>query len=117
MSDTQLSALQQVVPEITAAVNGFRSESVQRDAFRVPVDLAAFDLCRIDWNESAMSTALLAGLLGHAGYREVIDKLAAIESASLSPSPCLTDRPGALTADELRTMARRAGRGEHVSLA
>lgn len=117
MSDTQLSALLEVMPEIAAAVNDFQSESVQRDAFRVLVDLAGFDVSCIDWTEAGISTALLEGLLGQAGLGEVMDKLAALESASLSPLPDPADRQDACTPDELRDMARRAGRGEPVSLA
>ena len=115
MSDTQLSALLEVMPDIAAAVNDFKSESVQRDAFRVLVDVAGFDISRIDWSEAGMSTALLEGLLGEAGFQEVVEKLAAFESAL--PSPDQADRPDAHKPDELREMARQASRGEPVSLA
>lgn len=115
MSDTQLSALLEVMPEIAAAVNDFESESVQRDAFRVLVDVAGFDISRIDWSEAGMSTALLEGLLGESGFQEVVDKLTAFESAL--PSPDQADRPDAHTPDELREMARQASRGAPVSLA
>lgn len=115
MSDTQLSALLEVMPEIAAVVNDFKSESVQRDAFRVLVNVAGFDVSSVDWNETGMSTALLEGLLAEAGFQEVVDKLAAFEVASLSPDQA--DRPDGHTPDELREMARQAGRGEPVSLA
>ncbi|WP_419916696.1 hypothetical protein [Candidatus Poriferisodalis sp.] len=117
MSDTQLSAWLEVMPEIAAVVNDFQSEAVQRDAFRVLVDLAGFDVSRIDWNETAMSTALLEGLLGQAGFGELMDKLAAIESTSSSLAPDEVERRSSLSPEELREMARRAGRGEPVSLA
>jgi len=117
VSDTQLGALLEVMPEIAAAVNDFQSESVQRDAFRVLVDVAGFDVSCIDWNEAEMSTALLEGLLGHAGFGEVMDKLAALESASFSSLPDQADRQDGCTPEELRDMAQRAGRGEPVSLA
>lgn len=117
VSDTQLSAWLEVMPEIAAAVNDFQSEAVQRDAFRVLVDLAGFDVSRIDWNETAMSTALLEGLLGQAGFGELIDKLAAIESTSSSLAPDEVERRRALSPEELREMARQASRGEPVSLA
>jgi hypothetical protein len=117
VSDTQLSALLEVMPEIAAAVNDFQSEAVQRDAFRVLVDLAGFDVSCIDWNEAAMSTALLEGLLGQAGFGDLMDKLSAIESASPSLSPDEAELRGALGSEELREMARQAGRGEPVSLA
>ncbi len=117
MSDEQFSALLEVMPEIAAAVNGFQSEAVQRDAFRVLVDLAGFDVSRIDWNESAMSAALLEGLLGQAGFGELMDKLAAIEATSSSLAPDEVERQGALSPEELREMARQAGRGEPVSFA
>ncbi|MCY3894432.1 MAG: hypothetical protein OXF65_14200 [Acidimicrobiaceae bacterium] len=115
MSDTQLNALLEVMPGIAAAVNDFESESVQRDAFRVLVDVAGFDVSCIDWNEAGISTALFEGLLGESGFQEVVDKLAAFESAL--PSPDQADRQDAHTPDELREMARQAGRGEPVSLA
>ncbi|WP_419863046.1 hypothetical protein [Candidatus Poriferisodalis sp.] len=115
MSDTQLSALLEVMPDIAAAVNDFKSESVQRDAFRVLVDVAGFDVSCIDWDETGMSTALLEGLLGEAGFQEIVDKLEAFETAS--PLSDQADRPDAYTPEELREMARRAGRGEPVSLA
>lgn len=117
VSDEQFSALLEVMPEIAAAVNGFQSEAVQRDAFRVLVDLAGFDVSRIDWNESAMSAALLEGLLGQAGFGELMDKLAAIEATSSSLAPDEVERQGALSPEELREMARQAGRGEPVSFA
>ena len=117
MSDEQFSALLEVMPEIAAAVNDFQSEAVQRDAFRVLVDLAGFDVSRIDWNETAMSTALLEELLGQAGFGELMDKLAAIESASPSLSPDEAGRRDSLSPEELREMARQAGRGERVSFA
>lgn len=117
MADTQLSALLEVMPNIAAAVNDFQSESVQRDAFRVLVDAAGFDVSCVDWDETAMSTALLEGFLGPAGLQEVMDKLAATEPDSLSSSSADTDRQDARTVDELRAMARQAGRGEAVSLA
>ena len=117
MSDTQFSALLDVMPEIAAAVNDFESESVQRDAFRVLVDVAGFDVSCVELNEAGMSTALLEGLLGKARFQEVIDKVATLESAALSSSSDQADRQGARTPEELRDMARRAARGEPVSLA
>ena len=115
MSDTQLSALLEVMPEIAAAVNDFDSESVQRDAFRLLVDVAGFDVSCIDWDEAAISTALLEGLLGQAGFQEVVDKLAAFEAAS--PLSDQADRQDARSPDELRALAQQAGYGEPVSLA
>ena len=117
MSDTQLSALLEVMPEIAAAVNGFQSETVQRDAFWVLVDAAGFDVSCIDWNETAMSVVLLEGLLGSAGVQEVMHKLAAIDSSSLRPLSDQADRQDAFSPDELLDMARQVGRGEPVSLA
>ena len=64
-----------------------------------------------------MSTALLDGLLGHASFGELMDKLAAIEPTSPSVSPDEAERRGARFPEELREMARQAGRGEPVSLA
>lgn len=113
MSDTQLSALLEVMPDIAAAVNDFTSESVQRDAFRVLVDVAGFDVSCIDGDEARASAALLEGLLGEAGFQEVVDQLAAFEAAS----PDRADRQDGRTPDELREIARQAGRGEPVSLA
>lgn len=63
-----------------------------------------------------MSAALLEELLARARFREVMDKLAALESASLSPLDESNWR-NASTPHELRDMARQAGRGEPVSLA
>lgn len=117
VSDTELRTLLEVMPEIAAAVNDTRSESIQRDALRVLVDVARFDVSRIDWNEVAMSTALFEGLFSHADHLEVMDALAADEPASPSPSPDLMEPWDALTTDELRGKTRQAGRGEHVSLA
>ena len=78
------------------------------------VDVAGFDVSCIDWNEAGMLTALLEGLLGGSGIREVVDKLTAFEAAT--PPPDQADRQDAHTSAELREKARQAGRGEPISL-